>query len=504
MHNNAFTIERYAEFVRQRCCRHQLIDCVSTSPTDFHLLFSNDFYLSIRFFKDHTFFLIPEASHFPKKNVLSPFKSIKGLTLHAVTPYQHDRGFVLDFKSAQLHIQCFGRRSGIVLANQNQVLDHFKMVQPPDEVTNFDTPMVMADTPAAFKQANAFLTKDMVEELDELGFFESGKAEQVWASYKQEFKTRKLYICQSDNNIYHLSVFRNATIVDTYTDIGKAMHDYGKLFMAENRFSSLKNSLLSQTNKQIKKLNTRRTKIAKHLEKLTKGDSLKEIADVIMANLHAIPEKSSEVELFNFYTNQNITIKLKDSLSAQKNAERYYQKSKNIHIEVEHNTSLLRGIDKQLQSLEEERKAIEDCISYRELQKFDKSKTKSETQSKLNHQLPYRLYQFMGYDIWVGKSAKHNDALLKMAHKNDLWLHARGVPGSHVLLKNPSNENIPEVVLEHAASLAARYSKNQHDSLAAVIYTQPKFVRKFKGSLPGQVKVDREEVILVKPYVIER
>ena len=75
--------------------------------------------------------------------------------------------------------------------------------------------------------------------------------------------------------------------------------------------------------------------------------------------------------------------------------------------------------------------------------------------------------------------------------------------GSHVLVKNPSNADLSEDVIEFAASLAARFSKNQHESLAAVIYTSPKYVRKFKGALPGQVRVDREEVILVAPYVVQ-
>ena len=100
-------------------------------------------------------------------------------------------------------------------------------------------------------------------------------------------------------------------------------------------------------------------------------------------------------------------------------------------------------------------------------------------------------------------SAKHNDALLKLAHKNDLWFHARGVAGSHVLLKNVEQKTVSTDVLEYAASLAARYSKNQHESLAAVIYTSPKYVRKFKGALPGQVRVDREEVVLVAPFDIK-
>jgi len=73
------------------------------------------------------------------------------------------------------------------------------------------------------------------------------------------------------------------------------------------------------------------------------------------------------------------------------------------------------------------------------------------------------------------------------------------VAGSHVIIKTQSGMLPTKLVLERAAALAAHYSKNKTASLAAVIYTPCKYVRKVKGSLPGAVKVDREKVILVKP-----
>lgn len=80
-----------------------------------------------------------------------------------------------------------------------------------------------------------------------------------------------------------------------------------------------------------------------------------------------------------------------------------------------------------------------------------------------------------------------------------MWLHARMVAGSHVLIKKSITQIIPQQVLETAAQLAAYYSKSKTDSLAPVIYTPAKFVRKVKGSSPGSVVVDKEQVILVKP-----
>jgi predicted ribosome quality control (RQC) complex YloA/Tae2 family protein len=84
-------------------------------------------------------------------------------------------------------------------------------------------------------------------------------------------------------------------------------------------------------------------------------------------------------------------------------------------------------------------------------------------------------------------------------HKDDLWLHARQVPGSHVVIRAKGMPKIPTHVLERAASLAAFYSKFKTETFAPVIHTEAKYVRKVKGSPPGSVIVDRENVVMVTP-----
>ena len=104
------------------------------------------------------------------------------------------------------------------------------------------------------------------------------------------------------------------------------------------------------------------------------------------------------------------------------------------------------------------------------------------------------------FDIWIGKNAKNNDLLTqKYAHKDDLWLHAKDVTGSHVIIKQQPGKNFPEPVIEKAAQLAAYFSKMRTDSLCAVIYTPKKYVRKPKGLPEGAVIVDKEKVLLVEP-----
>jgi predicted ribosome quality control (RQC) complex YloA/Tae2 family protein len=118
--------------------------------------------------------------------------------------------------------------------------------------------------------------------------------------------------------------------------------------------------------------------------------------------------------------------------------------------------------------------------------------------------MPFRQFECDGFLIWVGKSAANNDELtLRHSHKNDLWLHAKDVTGSHVLVKWKAGKEFPKKVIERAAQLAAYYSKLKGSGWVPVSYTLKKFVRKPKGSEPGQVLVDKEEVVMVEPKVSE-
>lgn len=121
--------------------------------------------------------------------------------------------------------------------------------------------------------------------------------------------------------------------------------------------------------------------------------------------------------------------------------------------------------------------------------------------------IPFRRFDLgHGYEAWVGRSARENDELtFTHARKHDWWLHARGVPGSHVVLRNPRRgERPPASVVETAAAIAARYSKAAGSEWVPVILVERRYVRKPRGADPGAVVVEREEVLLVRPLAGDR
>ena len=202
----------------------------------------------------------------------------------------------------------------------------------------------------------------------------------------------------------------------------------------------------------------------------------------------------------DFYPGQQVKVTLKPQQKPQDLAAQLYRKSKNRKLEWEQIEKTIEAKKQQETELQRQIEKLESVDDFRGLKSFKKEDVPEKSLLKESSSLPFKTFEVEGFTIWVGKSAKDNDEMLRsFAHKDDIWLHARLVPGSHTIIKMKGQKSLPTHVLERAASLAAFYSKYKSESLAPVIYTEAKFVRKVKGSPAGSVKVDRENVLMVKP-----
>ncbi|WP_167851972.1 NFACT RNA binding domain-containing protein [Hymenobacter elongatus] len=228
----------------------------------------------------------------------------------------------------------------------------------------------------------------------------------------------------------------------------------------------------------------------------------RQTADLIMANLSQIPAGAAQVEVVDFYQdNQPRTIKLKATETPQRTAQNLYRKAKNQKIETEQLQERIERRETEafwcLERLEE----LAAIAELRQLRAWRKTHDlQPETKAKEAAELPFKVFTDSGYTILVGRNAQNNDLLTqRYAHKDDLWLHAKDVTGSHVVVKHKAGQPVPEPVVERAAQLAAWYSRRKNDSLCPVTVTPKKFVRKRKGAVAGQVVVERERVVLVVP-----
>lgn len=199
----------------------------------------------------------------------------------------------------------------------------------------------------------------------------------------------------------------------------------------------------------------------------------------------------------------DITIALKEALTLQKNAEAYFSKASNTKekLRIMRERHLL--LQKEKAALEELLAATEKISSPKEARRFlEQQNLRQGGAPALKNIRTAPTFRTVDLTptitLLVGKNAANNE-LLTFSHTkpNDIWLHARGASGSHCVLKGTTLSNL--AAIRKAAEIAAWYSSAKHSSLVPVIYTLKKYVRRGKKLAIGQVIVEREEVLLVKP-----
>jgi predicted ribosome quality control (RQC) complex YloA/Tae2 family protein len=207
---------------------------------------------------------------------------------------------------------------------------------------------------------------------------------------------------------------------------------------------------------------------------------------------------------------KDVEIPVKEGLGVIENAERFYERARSLRAERETVAARLeeaRADAAELLDLYEGAAAAEDV---RDIERFRKDNLKALRRfvggkaKGTPEALPFRRFEVSGgFEVWVGRNARENDRLtFDKASPHDLWFHARGVGGSHVVLKVPGRKTVVgKAARTEAAAIAAWYSSARGSKLVPVIVTERKYVSKPKGSDPGAVRVHREDVLMVEPRI---
>lgn len=266
---------------------------------------------------------------------------------------------------------------------------------------------------------------------------------------------------------------------------------------------------------KLQQFYNRLSRSVEELENLDKGLEraaiLERNAHLLMAN-PGISTEAGVVEVADYFDEGTPRrIEVSASSDAVRNAERFYQRARSAR--KSHATAATR-MEQIIRRRNLTQTLLQELDAIRFSRDLDKWMSRQEDSMRMlgiqgagddPEVLPYKRFYIDSFEIRVGKSAQHNDALLRISHKEDIWLHARGVAGSHVIIPMQRSASMPaRAVLESAAEIAAFFSKGKGSSLLPVIFTKKKFVRKPKGAAPGAVRVDKEEVLLVEPQISAR
>jgi len=294
-----------------------------------------------------------------------------------------------------------------------------------------------------------------------------------------------------------------AQVFDSVND-GVARQFYANVRAQE--FTSRKRELTIRLQRVEDKLSKSLTELERLPESLKKANYLEENGHLLMANPHQSAQ-NGVLSVEDFYNDGLVRkIKIDENRSLIQNANHFYQKAKSTRLYYESSLKRITLLEQKRERLLALMVSL-DALDYkREFDKWIKSHEDDlraygiSGRSDQQVAVPYRSLFVQGYEIKIGKSATANDDLIRISHKEDIWLHARGVSGSHVIIVMTRNLGMPpKPVIEIAAQYAAFYSKAKGSSLHPVIFTKRKYVRKPKGSAPGAVRVEREDVVLVVP-----
>ena len=231
--------------------------------------------------------------------------------------------------------------------------------------------------------------------------------------------------------------------------------------------------------------------------------------ELLTANLHSLKSGTDTAAVDNYYADpvERIAIPLDRQLTPGENAQRYYKKYQKLKaaremaiVQREQTLSELNYLEGQLDNLTKctAENELSELIEELKEQGYIKRDKGGKKKMKLAASKPMHFVSSTGADIYVGKNNRQNDELtLRFASPNDIWMHTKNIPGSHVIVKGASEQDT--ATMTEAALLAAYYSRARGSENVAVDYTPRKYVKKPAGAKPGMVIYTTNKTAYVTP-----
>ncbi|EGP5413419.1 fibronectin-binding protein EfbA [Enterococcus faecium] len=296
-----------------------------------------------------------------------------------------------------------------------------------------------------------------------------------------------------------------ASAVTTYPTLSQLLDSYYHEKAEKDRAKQQGGELIRKIENELKRNKNKLKKREQTLKESENAENYRRDGELLTTFLTQVPRGAKEVVLPNYYEEDRpIKIALDPALTPNQNAQKYfhrYQKLKNA----------VKLIGEQIQEAKDEIQYLESVLSQLEIagpmdieaikeELTAEGYLKKKTQKKQKNKKPSQPDQYFSSDgtlILVGKNNLQNDQLtMKTAKKTDYWLHAKNIPGSHVIIKSdqPSDETITE-----AAELAAYFSKYRYSAQVPVDLVQVKHIRKPNGAKPGYVIYENQKTVIVTP-----
>ena len=234
---------------------------------------------------------------------------------------------------------------------------------------------------------------------------------------------------------------------------------------------------------------------AKQLKDTEKREKYRIYGELINTYGYGVEPGSKSFEALNYYTGEMVTIPLDPQIPVQENAKKYFDKYGKLKRTCEAVTKLLEETGSEVEHLRSVQTALDIALQEEDLVQIKEELMQSGYIRKRNPgskrpkitSKPFHYISSDGYHMYVGKNNLQNEELtFQTARGNDWWFHAKGAPGSHVIVQTNGGE-LPDTTFEEAARLAAYYSSNRGADKVEIDYVEKKHVKKPNGSRPGFV-----------------
>ncbi len=232
----------------------------------------------------------------------------------------------------------------------------------------------------------------------------------------------------------------------------------------------------------------------KQLQDTEKRENYRVYGELLNAYGYGVPQGAKSMEALNYYTNEMITIPLDPMLTTGENAKKYFDKYQKLKRTYEALTTLTQETKEEIDHLQSVNTSLDIALREEDLVQIKEEliesgyiRRKGGTKKEKITSRPFHYISSDGFDIYVGKNNYQNEELtFKLATGNDWWFHAKGIPGSHVVVKTNGAE-MTDRAFEEAGRLAAYYSQSRGQEKVEIDYTQKKNVKKPNGSKLGFV-----------------
>jgi predicted ribosome quality control (RQC) complex YloA/Tae2 family protein len=489
-----------------------------------------------------------------KKNSVDVFKTLRGRIIRMVSIQPCDREFVLSCSGdVRLLVRLYGSKANVLLVDeQNLVLDAF--LNPREyrgatlsessvdrlqrrwnlgefhaQLRAIGTILLSAAIKKLFPLLNNTLVRELCHrsrlderqlaaELNDQDIVRLFAASEELLKELEETPRPRIYYHNDSPTTFSLVSLNH--VVHSEVEEFDSIHDAIKVFVGSSRKQKTllqeKEILLHFLRQGAERSERTLQKMEQETEALQRAMQYELYGKLLMSNLGSLQKGMREVELENIFGNNKsgVLIRLDQKLTPAQNAEHYFDKSKKAKVGAGEKLGRQEEVQERWEVLREFLDRITDIQTHEQFSEF--TTTNREQLKRLGYkgvigeereqkeEAPFRTFVVTGgFQVWVGKNSENNDLLtLKYAKPGDLWFHARGSSGSHVVLRTGTGKGEPSRrALEETASIAAFYSKMKTAKHVPVAMTEKKYVRKPRGATAGTVVIEREKLFFVNPQL---